>query len=792
MTVSASAVVRSRFNCTGGTIYNLPVAFKFFDDVDLVVYRIDSLGNESVLDLVTDYSVSGGDGGSGAVTTVTTFSDGELLVLLDLEIEQGYDMIQGDGFLPDELEDQLDRQTLLIKRLDDKIVRTISFPETTDGDFDGTFPAPVADQGIKYAADAKSFESFPLSSGDVLMTSTPTPGAGPLWEGLTVLGYAALQAIPTGALTDGWTVNLAYRTTIGDGGGGQFYWDSSDLSTKVAADEVNTGEGDGGRFVTPTSDKTGASGAWVRRYDGPVQVAWYGDIQVTLASMTSGGVVEAPGSYAVDTLDISNDNTTLDFVGTGVLTYSGAATSKNLIVATLTGDNCSFINGTVTAPAGVGDGTNEAWVGAVVLVTGENSRVENNTLNNVPKVGVGLRDVAAAKILNNKIHGNFDESGFTGAQTALYGVNVDPAPTIATDKLAIFITGNEIDTSVQGVFVGNVGATSTGQGIVINNNILSDCWNHGVYNAGFTPGVVVDGNSFLRCQTPVAMTGEAHVISDNTMQTNTTGNGHDLTGISLRDPVGCTIIGNTMNGDAATNGTVIDLRGVTIDTLRDNIISKNIIKTGTGTSNAIVVGTNGGTACKSVNNAITDNIITGAGKDSVGLIFINGISTSDRGQFNVISGNMLTLTGNSHGIGTSFIDYSTIENNKIIYLTNPGSSFTLAAVQLSNASYNEVNNNSAIVPAGYGTNIALRVIWELGTSISNNTRKNTAINNGSLTSLTQTVILATSGTIIDESGTGAPNTNAGVGSKWTRLDGGTSTTLYVKESGITTTGWVGK
>lgn len=45
-----------------------------------------------------------------------------------------------------------------------------------------------------------------------------------------------------------------------------------------------------------------------------------------------------------------------------------------------------------------------------------------------------------------------------------------------------------------------------------------------------------------------------------------------------------------------------------------------------------------------------------------------------------------------------------------------------------------------------------------------------------------------------KSGTGDPEAavTASVGSIWIRTDGGTSTTLYVKETGTGNTGWVAK
>jgi hypothetical protein len=60
------------------------------------------------------------------------------------------------------------------------------------------------------------------------------------------------------------------RTTTGDGGEGEFLWDSSDLSAKVSSDPKS------GLFVPPASDPTGASGAWVRSYSGYVNALWFG------------------------------------------------------------------------------------------------------------------------------------------------------------------------------------------------------------------------------------------------------------------------------------------------------------------------------------------------------------------------------------------------------------------------------------------------------------------------------------------------------------------------------------
>jgi hypothetical protein len=54
------------------------------------------------------------------------------------------------------------------------------------------------------------------------------------------------------------------------GRAGSFVFDPADSMAKVAADSLQ------GIHVPPLSDATGASGAWVRKFDGPVNVRWFG------------------------------------------------------------------------------------------------------------------------------------------------------------------------------------------------------------------------------------------------------------------------------------------------------------------------------------------------------------------------------------------------------------------------------------------------------------------------------------------------------------------------------------
>lgn len=131
--------------------------------------------------------------------------------------------------------------------------------------------------------DLLGFQQTLLSESAIVPSGTPDRvGASQYFQALTRLlqrmlrGVTALQAVGTAILQEGAAVQLAYRATSGDEGGGVFVWRTGDFSTEVAADEVTAAEGDGGIWVAPASDKTGASGAWERIVIGGTSVKWYG------------------------------------------------------------------------------------------------------------------------------------------------------------------------------------------------------------------------------------------------------------------------------------------------------------------------------------------------------------------------------------------------------------------------------------------------------------------------------------------------------------------------------------
>lgn len=83
--------------------------------------------------------------------------------------------------------------------------------------------------------------------------------------------YEALRAIPAGSRTNGKTVYVKVRETVGDYGGGLFRWTFGNLSAAVTSDPRS------GIFVAADDETSGISGAWVRQIlDDTLWVEWFG------------------------------------------------------------------------------------------------------------------------------------------------------------------------------------------------------------------------------------------------------------------------------------------------------------------------------------------------------------------------------------------------------------------------------------------------------------------------------------------------------------------------------------
>jgi len=187
----------------------------------------------------------------------------------------------------------------------------------------------TADAAAASATAAAASETNAAASEAIAVASAASAAAAANEIGL-VDTLAELQAL-TGGVNE--AVQMKGRATAGDGGGGLFRWVSGDQSSSVSADEVTASQGDGGVWIAPAADKTGASGSWNRIFNGAYDVKWYGAVgdgttndtsniqrAIDAANLAGGGVVRVPkGIYK--TLDNIIIKSNVFLVGDGYASH---------------------------------------------------------------------------------------------------------------------------------------------------------------------------------------------------------------------------------------------------------------------------------------------------------------------------------------------------------------------------------------------------------------------------------------------------------------------------------------
>ena len=105
--------------------------------------------------------------------------------------------------------------------------------------------------------------------------------------GLRVQSIAALKALDSTTYSDGDAVTVLGYYAAGDGGGGRFYWDSTNATTD-----------NGGTFIKPTA--VSGNGRWVRDYSGDIWANWFG-IATSQSSATNLAALQAALNFTEQT-----------------------------------------------------------------------------------------------------------------------------------------------------------------------------------------------------------------------------------------------------------------------------------------------------------------------------------------------------------------------------------------------------------------------------------------------------------------------------------------------------------
>lgn len=158
---------------------------------------------------------------------------------------------------------------------------TTSIGSTITANAAGRFyPIPYQDSTVAFRLIIKDNTGATLDDIDPFYFGVQPGPTGPAGDVAHVLSRTELAAIAGQS-------SLAVRYLAESGREGTFVWTASNLSSNVSADPNQ------GIYVAPSSDQTGASGAWVRKFSGRAESTWWGVSTSNTASANSSAFAAA-------------------------------------------------------------------------------------------------------------------------------------------------------------------------------------------------------------------------------------------------------------------------------------------------------------------------------------------------------------------------------------------------------------------------------------------------------------------------------------------------------------------
>lgn len=164
---------------TDGITVAFTIHFQFFADTDVNAVFVDSGGMTTTLALSTDFSVIGGNGAGGTLTTGSAQAAGGILTIFrEIDFAQESDYVEDDPFPPDTVEHDFDRAAMRDQQLQDAVGRALTFPVTVDPAVSAVLPLPAAGQVLGWNGTGDALENKNLPNGTAVYSSTATIDAG--------------------------------------------------------------------------------------------------------------------------------------------------------------------------------------------------------------------------------------------------------------------------------------------------------------------------------------------------------------------------------------------------------------------------------------------------------------------------------------------------------------------------------------------------------------------------------------------------------------------------------------
>lgn len=172
MTVNTKSILSGPY--TGnGVADTFSYTFKINDKTEVSVYETNDSGVETLLTVDTDYTVNGVgvDGGGTIVRAAGALpSDYTWFIRSNFEETQVTAFTSQGAFFPDLHENAMDKLTLLIQQILDKISRTFTLSDSYSGPLPLSLQNPDAGKVLRWNSDESGIENFDTDAAYVNIT----------------------------------------------------------------------------------------------------------------------------------------------------------------------------------------------------------------------------------------------------------------------------------------------------------------------------------------------------------------------------------------------------------------------------------------------------------------------------------------------------------------------------------------------------------------------------------------------------------------------------------------------
>lgn len=439
MSISSSNRKAGPYVGTGITTA-FPFSFKVFQASEVVVIRTDLIGAETTLTLTTDYTINlnaNQDANpGGTINMLIAPPSGYLLTATSgLQDLQPVTLTNMGGFYPKVINDALDRVTILIQQLSEKVSRAVKNAISAPAGINPTLPAPVPYQLIGWNSNGTGFQNTDPTYSTALATDLASTSSG---KGGWLIGFKqALTGAVGRTIFDkvSETVSVKDFGAVGDG----VVDDTAAIQSAIAATQ-----GSGGRLFFPPGTYMVSS----LSISGSLQVNGCGPLAVVKQKPgVTGNIFNITGTGT----NVMFSNMTFDGNSSGQSAQSINSTIHSTAIGGTLADifslvvqDCEFRDSTYAAVRVQGDNnpaTREvAWITGNRFING-GAGVDNPgaTPDYIPR-DIALDDAVEAWVENNVFESDtapatFGRSAIVVAQTQT-----------ATERLTeLVIVGNRIN-----------------------------------------------------------------------------------------------------------------------------------------------------------------------------------------------------------------------------------------------------------------------------------------------------------------------------------------------------------